>query len=84
MLPLDEDFKIGDLCDVGRNSKEPGADGGIEGLDVTRVNLVPTKRAGRVAFEPLVDAIHVESMLTLGQQPKNLGVVELGQANGAF
>lgn len=44
----------------------------------------PAERAGGVRMEPHVDALKVEAMVTLGQQPDLLAVRQLGEADRAL
>lgn len=45
---------------------------------------MPAEGAAGVVLEPAVDALDVEGVLALRQQPEDLDVLELGEAHCAF
>lgn len=57
----------------------PVADGEVAGVD-----LSAAKRASRVDLQPSSDAVEVEGVSALGQEPEHLRVGEVGEADGAL
>lgn len=52
--------------------------------EVVGVELLAAEGAAGVALEPAVDAVDVEGVLALGEEAEDFGVLEFGEANGAF
>jgi len=60
-----------------------GARGGGGGGGMVHHHVGAAERAADVGAEPGVDALHVERVGALGEQPEELAVLELAEADGA-
>lgn len=66
--------QVGEVAD-----KVPVADGEVAGVD-----LSAAKRTSRVDLQPSSNAVEMEDVPALGQEPEHIRVGEVGEADGAL